>query len=404
MSERRRRRASWLRRRRRELSALGRGLVLLPTRALHLPLRALGLAEPRRHRPAGAVPGALPELTEAERRPARLRLFHFDERHYEEQDEATVAEAAALRTAPGVTWAALAGLRDTAALEALGEAYGLHPLVLEDLFHTTQRPKLETYGATREPQLFIVLKMIHDPEETGGQEPSREVVVEQVGLVLGPSYVLSFQEGEGDVFEPVRERLRSGAGRIRAQGPDYLAYALIDVIVDHYFVVIEGIAERIEALEEAILREPRPEVQHEVSALRREVLFLRRAIWPLREVLNALLRDDSGLVAERTKVYLRDVYDHTIQAVDFIEGFRDVLGTLVDLYLSAVSFRTNEVMRVLTVIGSIFLPLTFITSLYGMNFDVMPELHAQHGYFIVLVVMIVVALGMIVFFRRRGWL
>src|SRR5690606_6469714 len=235
---------------------------------------------------------------------------------------------------------------------------------------TTQRPKIESYDG----QLFIVVKMLHAPSEPGFEhlgaevEGAPEIRVEQVGLILGPDYVISVQEFPGDVFDPIRLRIRQAAGRIRSVGADYLVYSLLDLIVDHYFVVMEGIAFHIEAIEEAVLADPRPELQTEINALRREALFLRRSIWPLREVI-------APLVTDPTKVYLRDAYDHTIQVVDMIESFRDVLASLVDLYLSSLSHRMNEVMKVLTVIGSIFIPLTFLAGVYGMNFDVMPELH-----------------------------
>ena len=388
-----------VRRQRRLLGALGRGIV-------RLPLRTLGLADSTSHRrhSIGQAPGTLRDISEEERVPTRIDVLRYDGASVAELADVSVAEAAAQRAQPGVTWIDVVGVRDPDTIRALGEAFGLHPLVLEDLTHTTQRPKIESYDG----QLFIVVKMLHAPSEPGfehlGAEGAPEIRVEQVGLILGPDYVISVQEVPGDVFEPIRLRIRQAAGRIRHVGADYLAYSLLDLIVDHYFVVMEGIAFHIEAIEEAVLSDPRPELQTEINALRREALFLRRSIWPLREVIASLLRDESPLVTDPTKVYLRDAYDHTIQVVDMIESFRDVLASLVDLYLSSLSHRMNEVMKVLTVIGSIFIPLTFLAGLYGMNFDVMPELHYANAYFVLLGVMAAVALGMLALFRRRGWI
>lgn len=390
-----------VRRQRRLLGAFGRGIV-------RLPLRTLGLADTTSHRrrSIGQAPGTLREISEAERVPTRIDVLRYDGDAIEEHADVSVAEAAALRERPGVAWIDVVGVRDPDTIRALGDAFGLHPLVLEDLTHTTQRPKLEAY----EDQLFIVVKMLHAPSEPDAEhlgaeaEGAPEIRVEQVGLLLGPNYVISVQEFEGDVFEPIRLRIRQAAGRIRSAGADYLAYALLDIIVDHYFVVMEGIAFHIEALEEAVLSDPQPELQTEINALRREAIFLRRSIWPLREVISSLLRDESPLVTDATKVYLRDAYDHTIQVVDMIESFRDVLASLVDLYLSSLSHRMNEVMKVLTVIGSIFIPLSFLTGLYGMNFVNIPELEYENGYFVFLGVIGLLIVAMLAYFKRRDWI
>ena len=389
-----------VRRQRRLLTALGKGIV-------RLPLRTLGLVEPAPHRrTVGQVPGTLPDLAEEDQVPAVIDVIRYDEDMIEELADVSVEEAAAQVEKPGVTWIDVVGVRDPNTIRELGRVFDLHPLIQEDLAHTTQRPKLETY----EDQLFIVVKMLHEAREpdfeTAGREVNGapEIRVEQVGIILGPNYVLSFQEYEGDVFEPVRERIRSSAGRIRTVGPDYLAYALLDIIVDHYFVVMEGIAFHIETLEEEVINNPQPALQTEINALRREAIFLRRSVWPLREVISSLLRDESPLVSASTKVFLRDAYDHTIQVVDMIESFRDVLSSLVDLYLSSLSHRMNEVMKVLTVIGSIFIPLSFLTGLYGMNFDVIPELHVKNGYFIFLGVIATLTVGMLAYFRHRRWI
>jgi magnesium transporter len=371
-------------------------------RLLGVPPRRARLVE-RRGTQAGVPPGTLREQPGAQ--PAVIEAFRYSAEGFEERASVSADEAAALVGAPGVTWINVDGHRDAAAIRRLGEAFGLHPLVQEDLTSTHQRPKLEPYG---ERQLFVVVKMANPgsgPAEDAYAGGQCDHDIEQVAFVLGPDYLLSFQEDAvGDVFDPVRDRIRAEAGRLRSFGPDYLLYALLDVIVDHYFITLERIGDATERMEVEVFENPTPKLLGTVQALRREVVVLRRVIWPLREVLAALLRDESPLISDRTRLYLRDVYDHQIQAVDTVETIRDVLDGLVDHYLSAVSYRTNEVMRVLTVVGTIFLPLTLITSCYGMNFDHMPELHTRYGYFVVVGVMVAVTVGILGYFRRRRWI
>jgi magnesium transporter len=357
------------------------------------PGRRRELVERRAHR-VGLPPGTILPSRQESAKPAELTLFRYGPDHAEEIAAASLAQCIDAAQAPTeTTWIDVDGVHDVEALVGLGEPLGLHPLVLEDLAHTAQRPKLEEYDG----HLFIVLRMLHSFEG--------EQVTEQVGLVLGKGFLISFQEDKpGDVFDAVRERILQGKGRIRSLGADYLAYALIDLIVDHYFVAVEQVGEQIERLEDSVLSNPKPAVQAEINALRREVIYLRKSIWPLREVVAAMLRDDSGLIEDRTKVYLRDVYDHTIQVVDLIETFRDVLSGLVDLYLSNLSHRLNEIMKLLTLVGAIFIPLTFIVGVYGMNFEYMPELEMRYGYFTVWAVMILLAGGALAVFRRKGWM
>ena len=337
--------------------------------------------------------------------PARVTVFHYDAERADEHDGISAAEARALADEPGVLWVNVDGVADTATAAAFGEAFGLHPLVTEDLVHTTQRPKLEAYG----DQVFVVARMIrasdldaataycdNDPDTAGH-------TIEQVGIVLGDGWVLSFQEEAGDVFDPLRQRIREGVGRVRQAGADYLLYALLDLIVDHTFVTLERVGDAAETLEARALDNPDPDVQAAISGLRREVVLLRRAIWPLREVLAALQREDAPYVEDRTRPYLRDAYDHLVQAVEILESLREVLASVNDLYLSSLGMRQNEVMKVLTVVGTIFLPLGFLTGLYGMNFDNIPELHVRYGYFILLGVMAALTLGTLVYFRRKGW-
>ena len=251
---------------------------------------------------------------------------------------------------------------------------------------------MEDYG----DYIFIVLKMLYTNENG--------INSEQISLVLGPNFVISFQETEGDVFDLIRERIRSGKGKTRELGPDFLMYGLIDAIVDNYFGILEKVGERIEYLEENLVKDPKPSILQSIHKMKREMIFLRKSVWPLREVISGLLRSESKLISKDTDIYLRDVYDHTIQVIDTVETFRDMLSGMVDLYLSSISNRMNEIMKILTIIGTIFIPLTFITGLYGMNFRFMPELEWEWGYPIALLIMVIVSVIMLVYFRRKKWL
>ncbi|HSM05456.1 MAG TPA: magnesium/cobalt transporter CorA [Longimicrobiales bacterium] len=347
----------------------------------------------------GAPPGTLVYSGPEAEEPVRLSYLVYD--HDElRQDGRAPADSAELEvclrhlSGPEISWINVDGLHDVGVIEALGSQVGLHRLVMEDILHTSQRAKVEEYP----DHIYLVIRMLTWDEEA---DHLRD---EQVSLVLGKNFVLSFQERVGDVFEGVRDRLRHSRGTIRQRGPDYLAYALMDSVVDHYFSVIERVSDHIENLEIEILEDPEHEVVERVHRLKREMLLVRRAIWPLREVVSQLYRDEFDLVAPDTRVFLRDVYDHTVQVIDTVETLRDLLGGLMDLYLSGVSNRMNEVMKVLTMIATIFIPLSFLAGLYGMNFDVMPELHVAWGYPALLGVMALVAAGMVAYFRRKKWL
>ena len=346
------------------------------------------------HKKIGLPPGELVFIGEEPDEAARLSLLAYDADHLDARPLPALDELGALPEAPAVTWINLDGVHDVQLVERLGERFGLHPLVLEDIVNTGQRPKAEDH----DDFFFATLKMMRVGAE------GRALPSEQVSLVVGPNYVLSFQERPGDVFDPVRDRLRAGRGRIRRAGAGYLAYALLDVIVDNYFAVLEHFGEQTEALEEEVLGDPGPEVQHQINHLRRSLISTRRAIWPVRELLATLDRSDSPLIASETHRFLRDVYDHAVQVIDILESLREVLAGLNDLYMSSLSNRMNEVMKVLTIIGTIFIPLTFVAGIYGMNFDHMPELHAEYGYPIALAAMLALALVLVVFFRRKGWL
>jgi len=279
-------------------------------------------------------------------------------------------------------------------IEKIGHHFSIHPLTLEDLLNTEQRPKMvdmETY-------IYISLKMLTMPKE------NYNIKVEHVSMIIGPNYLISFQEDVGDVFDPVRERILREGGRIRKNGPDYLAYALIDDIVDNYFVVMEKIEEQVENLEEELVVSATRESVWKINGLKKDMIFLRKAVWPLREVITSLERAESSLIKESTHIYLRDVYGHTIQVIDTLETLRDMVSGMLDIYLSSLSYKMNEIMKVLTLIATIFIPLTFVAGVYGMNFQYMPELTWEYGYFTVWGVMIVMVLLMLVYFRNRQWI
>jgi magnesium transporter len=292
-----------------------------------------------------------------------------------------------------VTWVDVDGVHKTDVLEAFGKHFGLHPLLLEDIANTDQRPKLDDYDT----YLFLVMKMLTASDRG-------DILVEQTSFVLGRNYVLSFQENGTDVFLSVRDRLRVGKGRLRHNGSDYLAYALIDAVVDQYFEVLEMLGERIESMQERLMADPRPETLKDIHALKRQLLFVRRAVWPLREAINNLSRSECPFLHEPTKVFFRDVYDHVVQIVDTIETLREMVSASLDIYLSSVSYRLNSVMRVLTVITTIFMPLSFIAGIYGMNFEYMPELKWPWGYPMALGIMGLVAATMLLGFRWKKWL
>lgn len=348
----------------------------------------------KRSRKAGLPPGALVHIGEQKTAVMKAAVLDYDEQGCSESVLTDYAQCIALRGKPTVTWLDIEGVHDIAALERVGHCFGLHPLVMEDILNTDQRPKIEDYG----DYLYIVLRMLTSDGESG------EISSEQVSLILGENFVLSIQEGaKGDVFEPVRTRIRSSKGQIRKLGADYLAYSLIDAVVDNYFIILEKIGERVELLEDTLISDPGPETLHLIHNLKREMIYLRKSVWPLREVVSGMQRRDSILIRESTGYYLRDVYDHTIQVIDTVETFRDMLSGMLDIYLSSISNRTNAVMKVLTVIATIFIPLTWLAGVYGMNFKNMPELSWQYGYPAVWLAMLAIAAGMVVYFKKRKW-
>jgi len=347
----------------------------------------------RTHKAVALSPGTVlyhgPQKVDA----VRIRYLDYDKDQLDERKVESTDECLPLRDTPTTSWINIDGLHDEAVISSMGEQYGLHPLILEDIVNTHQRPKLEDHG----DYIYVVMRMLYlDEGET-------RVTSEQFSFVLGRNYVLSFQERYGDVFEPVRERLRLGKGRSRKLGPDYLAYALMDAIVDNYFAVLEKLGEKIESLEDDLIADPMPEHLHTIHGLKREMIYLRKAVWPLRECIGGLERSESDLVKKATVPFLRDLYDHTIQVIDAVESFRDMLSSMQDLYLSSVSNRMNEVMKVLTVIATIFVPLTFVAGIYGMNFEHMPELGWKWSYLIFWIAIVGIGGGMVTYFKRSRW-
>jgi magnesium transporter len=343
---------------------------------------------------AGMPPGSLVHIGDTPAAAVSIELIGYDPETCDEQRFATVDACLPHLDRSGITWVNVEGVHDVEVIRHLGERFSLHPLVLEDIVNTVQRPKIEDYDG----YLFIVLRMLRP---TGGGEFSSE----QLSMILGSRHIFTFQEGIcGDVFDTVRERLRNGKGKARGMGADYLAYALIDAIVDSYFSVLEDLGERIVNLEEDLTLSPDPSTLHEINNIKKEIIFLRKAVWPLREAVSFLERGDSDLLSDSTRLYFRDVYDHTVQVIDTVETYRDLLSGMLDLYLSSISNRINEVMKFLTVIGTIFMPLTFLVGVYGMNFKHMPELEWQNGYFMLWGLMIVLTIVMSIYFKRKRWL
>ncbi len=345
----------------------------------------------------GHSPGAI--VPHPAHRPSAAGVLAYGPQSIVEHDLADVMQIPKLLSDHPVTWVNVEGLGDVKLIERLGDLFDLHRLALEDVVNVHQRAKVDEYGAI----LFIVLRMVNCQQDRCGTE--------QLSLFVGPGFVLTFQEGTpGDPFDRVRERIRKNVGKIRASGSDYLAYALIDAAIDAYYPVLEVYAERIDVLEDAVLEAGSRRTMDSLHEVKADLLLLRRAIWPLREALAQLMREGVPNIADTTRVYLRDCYDHVVQIVELVETYRELTADLRDLYMSSISNRINETMRVLTIISVIFIPLTFIAGIYGMNFDTdasdvnMPELNWPFGYPIVLTAMAVVAAALLVFFYRKGWL
>ena len=343
---------------------------------------------------AGISPGTLVHIGEKRAETVNITCLEYNAADLRERQVNTPANLSDIvPTDRYVTWVNIDGLHDVGLIEGVGRRFGIHALVLEDILNTSQRPKLEDF----EDYLFITLKMF-DVEEDGGVE------TEQASIILGKDYVLSFSEDVRDSLTLIKDRLRRGKGKIRSGGGDYLVYALLDAIVDQYFLVLDRYNQTIESLEDEILEDPGPETLSSIHAAKRELIFFHRHIWPLRDILGQLKKGDLPHVQETSRIYIADVYDHLTQVIETTEAFRDILSGLQDLYLSTLSHKMNEVMKVLTIIATLFIPLTFIAGIYGMNFDYMPELRWPWGYFGIWGVMIAVTVGLLFYFRRKKWL
>ena len=351
----------------------------------------------KQYHPAGTSPGTLTKARPADAAPLRIRLIDYDANEISILDDTSAENCEPYLQRDTVTWVHVQGQPTEAALRELGESFSLHSLALEHVLNIGQRPKVEPFP----DQLFVVVSLATIVDDY--------VEVHQVSLFVGNNYVISFCEADFTPFEPIVKRLHAVGGRMRTRGADYLMYGLLDAVIDQAFPLLETIGLQLEELEEQVLESADRDSLAQIHLMRRELILLRRNLWPQREVINSLLRDDSALIQKDTQLYLRDCYDHTIQIIDLLETYRDMAGSLLEIYLSSVSNRMNDVMRVLTVIATIFIPLTFIVGVYGMNFDrgagplSMPELGQPLGYVFLWVVMIAIAIGMVVFFRSRKW-
>lgn len=342
----------------------------------------------------GLLPGTLLYTGEQKLEDVRISVLDFNEKQCKESEPASVEECFAYRDSAALSWINFDGVHRVDLIEKIGEHFNIHPLILEDIVNTDQRPKIEDMG----DYLVIILKMIYS-SSTG-----YEIDAEQVSIIVGDSYVITFQEKIGDVFDGIRDRIRNNKGRIRKMKSDFLAYALIDAIVDNYFVVIEKLGEELEDMEDEVIENPTTAALQKLQKMKRQLLFLRKATWPMREISNHFDRSESVLIHKNTRMYLRDIYDHTVQVIDMMETLRDMNTGLFDMYLSTLSNKMNEVMKTLTIIATIFIPLTFIAGIYGMNFQYMPELSWRYGYLGIWGVIGTIFIGMIVYFRKKKWI
>lgn len=342
----------------------------------------------------GLPPGSLTYVGDKISKEIHISMIEYDSKTLVVRDKITIQECLKFLKTPALTWINICGIHDSAVLNAIGTQFGLHGLLLEDVMNTTQRPKLDTY----KDHIFIILRALNL------ENHSEKIADNQVSIVLGKNYVITFVENSHNIFSNVRERIIAGNERIRSSGSDYLCYALIDAIVDQYFIILEAMDEKLEDLEKRLTIQTGSTVMHRIHHLKKEIILLRRSVWPTREVINNFQKIDSPLISQTTMPYMQDVYDHTIQAIDTIESFRDLSSGMLDIYLSNMSQRLNEIMKVLTVVSTIFVPLTFVASIYGMNFDYMPELRWKWGYAFTMGIMAVVAFGMLLFFRRKKWI
>lgn len=348
----------------------------------------------KRSQSAGMMPGSLVYLGAKRKGSVKIHVIDYNEQDCHRRNLDSVEECGQFIGTDTVTWINVDGVHQVDVVEKIGKQFGLHKLLLEDALNTGHRPKVEPFQNC----LFIILKML-----TWNEERSK-IISEHVSIVLGQDYVISFQEDiAGDAFDPVRKRIEKNIGRIRRVGADYLAYALMDAVVDNYFYILEKLGTEVEKLQDRVMENPDRETLSQIYHLKREMIFLRKAIWPLREVMSAFQRREYGLIQEDTYKYLRDLYDHVFQVLDAVETYREMVAGMMDIYLSTVSNKMNSEMKILSVVATVFIPLTFIAGIYGMNFKNMPELEYSWGYPLILGIMVTVAIGMLLFFKRKDW-
>src|SRR3989339_299126 len=348
---------------------------------------------PRSGKKAGLAPGTPVFIGERKQDKTNISIIDYAGDHSEEIQEATLDDCARFTNGDNITWINVNGIHDVTLIQNLANLFGLHALTAEDIANTSQRPKVEEFGN----YIFFAIKIMTYNEETVA------IDYENVSIILGKNYVMSFRERDSDLLDHLKERIRSGKGNIRGEKADYLAYAIMDRVVDEYFITIEKVGDHIEDLDDVILTSSGADQMKELHRLKWEVLFLRKAIWPLREEISAIAKSESQLIGASTRIFLRDLYDHTIEIIDMVETYRDIIGGMHDTFLSSISNRMNQVMKVLTIIGTIFIPLTFIVGIYGMNFENMPELKWKWGYFALLGFMAALGIIMLAIFKRRKW-
>jgi magnesium transporter len=360
------------------------------------------LRRPFRHKrkQPGSAPGTLVHTGEQRVEEVKLSITDYSERHVNLEKHVALDELKPYLEDPSITWIHVQGLHDIEYVKTIGNYFNLHPLVMEDILNTSQRPKFETY----DDYLFFVVRIMHQNEDED------QIHTEQLSMVLGPNYLLTFQETDRSLFNNIHNRLQVEGSRIRTGGIDYLAYAVLDNVVDYYFSIFEYLGDRIEDLEDELLEDPKPSTHHRIHGQRKELIAMRKAIWPLRDMLNSILRDQTPQFKDSTLIYIRDIYDHVVLLIDTAENNRDIIMGMFDTYMSSISNRMNEIMKVLTIIATIFIPLSFVVGLYGMNFNTelspynMPELNSYYGYPIVVGVMVTMTLVMLGYFRYRDWI
>lgn len=342
----------------------------------------------------GLPPGTPVFVGEQQSEAVKITLYDYDDAHTERRIVQSIEECFPYKELPSVTWINVDGLHDVAMLERLAHDYGLHPLTIEDIVNTQQRPKVEFF----DNYIALNLKMYTFDINT------YELDIDHVSLVLGKNFVLTFQERQGDLFDAIRTRIQYNKGKIKKGGADYLAYSLLDAIVDGYFKVLDRIGDEIENIEEKLFTNPESSILEDLHDLRQELIFFRKTVWPLRTIMNELDRQETELIQDSTSVYLRDLYDHVVQVIETLETFREMLSGHLEVYLSTISNKTNEIMKFLTIIGTIFIPLTFIAGVYGMNFKYMPELEWRWGYYLIWAIMIGIGVALLAYFRKKNWI